>query len=52
LAKAVGNSYIPAQSAEDWRKLLADPEKQWKRGYSAMASALSWEAAVGLPEEI
>ncbi len=31
---------------------LADPEKQWRRGYSAMAAALAWEAANGLPQEI
>lgn len=43
---------IPTKAAEDWKQFLADPEKQWKRGYSAMAAALSWEAARGLPDEI
>lgn len=43
---------IPTTSAEDWKQFLADPEKHWKRGYSAMAAALSWEAANGLPPEI
>jgi hypothetical protein len=26
---------IPASSPEDWKKFLAEPEKQWKSGYSA-----------------
>ncbi|TRD20784.1 DUF6946 family protein [Palleronia caenipelagi] len=44
--------FIPTTGAEDWQRLLADPEKHWKRGNSAMAAALSWEAADGLPAEI
>lgn len=44
--------YLPSTGPEDWRHLLADPDKHWKRGYSAMAAALSWEAAQGLPPEI
>ena len=43
---------IPTSSPDDWRLLLADPATQWRRGYSAMAAALSWEAAKGLPPEI
>jgi hypothetical protein len=43
---------IPARSPDDWRALLADPEKHWKPGYSAMSAARSWEAAQGLPPEI
>lgn len=35
---------------EDWRALLADPVRQWKPGYSAMATARSWEA--GFPPEV
>ena len=43
---------IPTSDHNDWKQFLADPEKQWKRGYSAMATALSWEEANGLPIEI
>jgi hypothetical protein len=43
---------IPSRGYEDWRHFLADPEKQWKHGYSAMATALSWENAHGVPFEI
>ena len=44
--------FMPSAGPEDWKGLLADPEKQWKRGYSAMAVALSWENAKGVPPEI
>ena len=43
---------VPTSNADDWRRLLADPQTQWRRGYSAMATALSWEAAAGLPKEV
>lgn len=39
--------------AEDWKALLADPEKQWKTGYSARTLAHCWEEAEeGLPREV
>lgn len=43
---------VPSRGPDDWQQFLADPERQWKRGYSAMAAALSWEEADGLPPEI
>jgi hypothetical protein len=40
----------------DWRRLLADPRKQWKRTKSAYESAVAWEASRdskrGIPPEI
>lgn len=48
----MSNILIPSRGPDDWQQFLADPQKQWKRGYSAMAAALSWEAAQGLPPEI
>jgi hypothetical protein len=48
----MSNIYIPAQEPEDWKQLLADPEKQWKEGYSAHALAHCWQNADGLPEEV
>ncbi len=27
--------YIPANGPEDWRQFLAEPDRQWKDGYSA-----------------
>ena len=44
--------YIPTGSAEDWRQFLAEPEKHWRTGYSARATAFAWQEANGLPEEI
>lgn len=43
---------IPTTGPIDWKRFLADPDKQWKRGFSAMAVAYSWENARGFPEEI
>ena len=44
--------YLPSTGASEWRRLLADPEKHWRHGYSAKAAADRWEAADGLPVEI
>jgi hypothetical protein len=38
--------------AQDWRALLADPEKQWRTGYSARTLAHCWEATSGFPPEV
>jgi hypothetical protein len=43
---------IPTESAEDWTRLLADPEKQRRKGYSARSLAYCWEDAKGFPSEI
>lgn len=37
---------------DDWQKLLADPVKHWRSGYSARTLAHSWEAADGFPPEV
>jgi len=37
---------------QDWRMLLADPQKHWRTGFSARTLAHCWEAADGLPLEI
>src|SRR5438034_723792 len=39
--------YLPTVAPQDWQKLLADPEKQWRTGYSARTIAYAWEAAKG-----
>ena len=40
----------------NWRERLAKPDRQWRRGYSAFETAVSWERAschaAGLPEPI
>ena len=44
--------YLPSAGADDWRRLLVDPEKQWRPGYSAHALAQAWESARGFPPEV
>jgi hypothetical protein len=51
-ACTVGKIYVPTLGAESWRRLLADPEKHWRTGFSAKTLAHCWEQANGLPAEI
>ena len=44
--------YIPSAGPESWQQFLAEPEKQWKTGYSAKSLAHAWEEANGFPKEI
>lgn len=37
---------------DDWKALLADPEKHWKTGFSARALAHCWESCEGFPPEV
>ena len=48
----MSNIFIRTSEAEDWKKFLAEPEKQWKRGYSARAMAYCWTESDGLPKNI
>ncbi|MCH1624453.1 DUF6946 family protein [Ferdinandcohnia quinoae] len=45
----MGKYFVPSKGADSWRKLLADPEKQWKPAYSAYELANCWEEAENLP---
>ena len=45
--------YLPSEGPAGWQRLLADPVKHWRAGYSAMTLANCWEAgAPRLPPEI
>lgn len=44
--------FTPTISAEDWKDLLADPQRHWRDGYSAKSIAQSWEAQNSIPNEI
>lgn len=44
--------YIQAQGPGDWARFLAEPEKQWRRGYSARTLAHSWHAVGCFPPEV
>jgi len=41
--------YIPTTKPDDWQSLLADPEKHWRKGYSARALAFCWQEGNGFP---
>jgi hypothetical protein len=43
---------VPTTSVDDWKRLLADPEKHWKDGYSAHALATRWQNTKGFPSEV
>ncbi len=51
-APKISKIYIPANIAEDWRPLLADPVKHWKTGYSAKSLASCWQAANDFPKSV
>jgi len=44
--------HVPTTSAGDWRRLLADPETQWRKGCSAKTLAHCWDAADGFPRSV
>lgn len=44
--------YLPVSSTDQWARFLADPEKQWRTGYSARTLAYSWQEADGFPAEV
>lgn len=44
--------YVPSSGPGSWQQFLAEPDKQWRTGYSAKSLAYSWEEADGFPAEI
>lgn len=44
--------YVPTDDVGDWRRRLAQPEKHWAVGRSAMMLACCWEEAAGFPPEV
>lgn len=44
--------YTPIENPEDWKKFLAEPDKHWKKGYSAHTIAHAWQNADGFPKKI
>ena len=42
--------FIPVSKPQDWKLLLAEPDKHWKTGYSAKALAYCWQEASDFPE--
>lgn len=50
--KKVTKYYIPSKGVESWKELLADPEKQWRTGFSARSLAYCWEGVQGFPKSV
>ena len=44
--------YAPMKTPDQWKSLLADPERHSKEGYSAHALATRWLRSPGFPQEI
>ena len=44
--------FIPANAAEDWKSLLAEPDKQWRDDYSAKLLAYCWQEANDFPPSV
>jgi len=44
--------FVSSTSPDAWKCLLADPEKQWRTGFSARSLAYCWESVDGFPQEI
>lgn len=44
--------YIPASNPEDWKPLLAEPDKHWRTGYSAKTLAHCWQEANDFPHSV
>lgn len=50
--KPMSKFFIPTNSPEDWKHLLAKPDKHWKTGHSAKALAYCWQEANDFPPEV
>ena len=48
----MGKIYVPTTGVDDWKRLLADPEKHWKKGFSARSLAYCWEETKDLPSGV
>ncbi|MGH7812835.1 MAG: DUF6946 family protein [Candidatus Binataceae bacterium] len=44
--------FVPTRGTEDWKKLLADPCKQWRSGYSAKTLAECWQNCGDFPPSV
>lgn len=51
-SRRAGKFLHPLNGPEEWRQLLAKPDRHWKTGYSAKALAYCWQEAEGFPFEV
>lgn len=52
LERKMNKFFLPTNIPEDWKPLLADPDKHWETGYSAKALAYCWQEANDFPLEV
>ncbi|WP_423798202.1 DUF6946 family protein [Neobacillus sp. SAB-20_R2A] len=45
----MGKYFVRSKGPRTWKESLANPENQWRKGYSAYELAHSWEAAADFP---
>lgn len=50
--RGIGKFFHPITNPEDWKPLLAEPDKHWRTGYSAKALAYCWQEAGDFPPEV
>lgn len=48
----MGKFFVATRGPENWKNLLAQPDKHWKSGFSAKTLAHCWEEADGFPESV
>lgn len=51
-SRGTGKFFHPINDPEEWRQLLAKPDRHWKTGYSAKALAYCWQEAEAFPFEV
>ncbi|NRF92206.1 hypothetical protein HQN89_14435 [Paenibacillus frigoriresistens] len=44
--------YIATGNLDDWKKQMANPERQWRKGYSAYELANTWIQTNGFPDKV
>ena len=44
--------FVPAYNPEDWKPLLAKPDKHWRTGYSTKALAYCWQERDDFPRSV
>jgi hypothetical protein len=52
VSQRMSKIYAPCHSTDCWRQLLADPDMQWRDGYSAKTLAECWQNAEGFPPTV
>jgi hypothetical protein len=50
--KDYGQDIDSYKAADDWKQFLAEPDKHWKRGFSARSIAYCWQETDGLPDDV